>query len=345
MEFTAKMIADFLKGEVKGNPEAKVSNVSPIEDGKPGTLAFLANPKYEPHIYTTEASVVLVSKDFKAEKDINTTLVVVDDAYKAFATLLEMYQSSIPQKQGVDSKASVESTATIGEDCYIGDFAYIGANAKVGNNVKIYPQVYIGDNVTVKDNSILYPGVKIYQGCVIGASCILHSGCVIGSDGFGFAPTEDGSFKKIPQIGNVVLEDDVEIGANTTIDRATMGSTTVKRGAKIDNLIQLAHNVEVGEATVMAAQVGISGSTKVGKGCMFGGQVGVAGHISVADGVKIGAQSGIANSVKTEGATILGSPAIDVRQASRSIAAYKNLGEMARRLNQLERELKELKDS
>lgn len=344
MEFTAKIIADFLKGTIEGNPEEIVTDVAPIEDGKSGTLAFLANPKYAHHIYTTKASIVLVSKDFKAEKEILPTLVRVDDAYKAFASLLDLYQSSIPQKIGIDKNSSISETATLGEDCYVGDFAFIGDNVTIGNNVKIYPQVYVGDNVTIGEDTVLYPGVKIYLNCVIGANCIIHSSTVIGSDGFGFAPTEDGSFKKIPQIGNVVLEDYVEIGSNTSIDRATMGSTTIKQGVKLDNLIQVAHNVEIGESTVMASQVGISGSTKIGKHCWFGGQVGLAGHINIADNVKIAAQSGIAKTVKTPGTTLFGSPAIDSKKAARSIAAYKNLPDLVTRINQMEKELKELKE-
>ena len=345
MEFTAKSIAEFLKGSVDGDPEAKVSNVSPIEDGKPGTLAFLANSKYEQHLYTTKASIVLVNRDLQLQQGTEATLIRVDDAYKAFALLLELYQNSIPQKTGIASNVSIESTAKLGNDCYVGDFSYIGENVEIGNNVKIYPQVYVGDNVKIADDVILYAGVKIYHNCVIGARCIIHSGTVIGSDGFGFAPTEDGSFKKIPQIGNVVVEDDVEIGSNVSIDRATMGSTLIKKGAKIDNLIQIAHNVEIGESTVMAAQVGISGSTKIGKNCMLGGQVGLAGHIKIADNVKIAAQSGIPNNVKKEGSTLIGSPAFDVRLASRSFAVFKNLPEMVKKINQLEKELKDLKDS
>jgi UDP-3-O-[3-hydroxymyristoyl] glucosamine N-acyltransferase len=342
MEFTAKIVADFLKGKVDGNAEVKVTNVSSIEEGTPGTLAFLANPKYENFIYTTGASIVLVNKDFNPTKDVKATLIRVDDPYKSFASLLDLYQSSIPQKSGIDAKASISKTAKTGESCYIGDFAFVGENSKIGDNVKIYPQAYVGDNVTIGDNTILYPGVKIYNDCIIGEDCIIHAGTVIGSDGFGFAPT-DADYKKIPQIGNVIIEDKVEIGANCAIDRATMGSTIIRKGVKLDNLIQIAHNVEVGEQTVMAAQTGISGSTKVGKRCMFGGQVGSSGHIAIADNVKVGAQSGIANSIKQEGIAVLGSPAIEIRKASRSIAAYKNLPELVSRLNQLEKELKELK--
>jgi UDP-3-O-[3-hydroxymyristoyl] glucosamine N-acyltransferase len=343
MEFTAKIIADFLNGKVEGNPDEKVSNVSPIESGKKGTLAFLANPKYAKYIYTTEASVVLVSKDFIAEQEAKTTLVRVDDAYKAFAALLDLYQSNLPQKTGIDSKASISKTAVVGENCYIGDFAYIGDNAKIGNNVKIYPQVYIGDNVTIDDNTKIFPGVKIYFDCRVGKNCIIHAGTVIGSDGFGFAPTGE-SFKKIPQIGNVVIEDEVEIGSNCSIDRATMGSTLIRKGVKLDNLIQVAHNCEIGDNTVMAAQVGIAGSTKLGKNCMIGGQVGFAGHISICDNVKVGAQAGVGINVKEEGMALWGSPAFEYKKATRSITVFKNLPELAARVNQLEREIKELQN-
>lgn len=341
MEFTAKIVADFLKGTVEGNPDEKVSSVSPIENGKKGSLAFLANPKYAKYIYTTEASVVLVSKDFVAEQEVKTTLVRVADAYKAFASLLDLYQSSLPQKTGIDAKASISQTAVIGENCYVGDFAVVGDNSKIGNNVKIYPQVYVGDNVAIADNSILYPGVKIYYGCTIGKNCIIHAGTVIGSDGFGFAPTGE-SFKKIPQIGNVVVEDDVEIGSNCSIDRATMGSTFIRKGVKLDNLIQVAHNVEIGENTVIAAQTGVAGSTKLGKNCMIGGQVGFAGHISICDNVKVGAQAGVGINVTENGMALWGSPAFEYKKATRSITVFKNLPELAARVNQLEREIKEL---
>jgi UDP-3-O-[3-hydroxymyristoyl] glucosamine N-acyltransferase len=342
MEFTAQTVADFLNGKVEGNPEVKVSSVSPIETAKQGSLAFLSNPKYIKYVYTTGASIVLINKDFKAEQEVKTTLIRVDDAYKAFASLLDLYQSAIPQKSGIDPQVSISKTAIVGENCYVGDFAFIGDNAKIGKNVKIYPQVYIGDNVTIGDNTILYPGVKIYQACIIGANCIVHASSVIGSDGFGFAPT-DGSFKKIPQIGNVILEDDVEIGSNVSIDRATMGSTIIHKGVKIDNLIQIAHNVEIGDNTVMAAQTGISGSTKIGKNCMIGGQVGIAGHISLANNIKIGAQAGVGINVTEDGMALWGSPAFEYKKVTRSIAVFKNLPDLATRLNQLERELKELK--
>lgn len=344
MEFNAKTIAEFLKGTVEGNPEVKVNDVTPIEDGKEGTLSFLANPKYAKHVYTTNASIVLVSKDFTPEKEVKTTLVRVEDAYKAFAMLLDLYQQSLPQKSGIETNSYIDESATVGENCYVGNFAYIGENATIGNNVKIYPQVYIGDNVKVGDNTTLYPGVKIYMGCSVGSNCILHAGAVVGSDGFGFAPGEDGKFKKIPQLGVVIIEDDVELGANVCVDRATMGATLIKKGVKLDNLIQIAHNVEIGESTVMAAQTGIAGSAKIGAQCMFGGQTAVAGHISIANRTKLGAQSGIANNVKKEGLSLFGSPAFDFREATRSIAAYKNLGDLVKRVNELESQLKNLKD-
>lgn len=343
MEFNAKTIAEFLKGTVEGNPEASVNDVSPIEDGKEGTLAFLANPKYAKHLYDTKASVVLVNKDFTPEKEVNTTLVRVEDAYKSFAMLLDLYQQSLPQKEGIDPNASINESASVGENCYVGDFAFIGENASVGNNVKIYPQAYIGDNVTIGDNTIIHPGVKIYMGCSVGKDCIIHAGTIIGSDGFGFAPGDDGKFKKIPQLGVVIVEDDVELGANVCVDRATMGATVIKKGVKLDNLIQIAHNVEIGESTVMAAQTGIAGSAKIGAYCMFGGQAAVAGHISIANKVKLGAQSGVANNVKKEGVALFGSPAFDFREATRSIAAYKNLGNLVKRVNELEQELKKIK--
>lgn len=344
MEFTAQTVAEFLNGSVEGNPEVKVSDVTPIEKGKQGTLSFLANPKYNKFIYETNASIVIVGKDFKAEKDIKPTLIRVDDAYKAFASLLNLYESMIPAKTGIDKNTSIHESAKIGESCYIGDFSYIGENASIGNNVQIYPQVYIGDSVTIGDNCILYPGVKIYKNCKIGNNCIIHGGSVIGSDGFGFAP-DNGVYQKIPQLGNVILEDNVEVGSNVSIDRATMGSTILHKGVKIDNLIQIAHNVEVGENTVMAAQVGIAGSTKVGKQCLFGGQVGLAGHINVPDNVKVAAQSGISRSVRKEGSLLFGSPAFDAAKASRSVAVFKNLPDLVKKIAELEKKLNELTEN
>lgn len=344
MEFTAKIIAEFLKGEIEGNPEETVYNISRIEEGEKGTLAFLANPKYEKYLYTSKASIILINRSLKLEKEVNSTLIRVDDAYKAFASLLNLYTSSLPQKKGIDPHCSISESAEVGDDCYIGNFAFLGDNVKVGNNVKIYPQVYLGDNVKVGDNTILYPGVKVYKECTVGKNCIIHASTVIGSDGFGFAPA-DGEYQKIPQIGNVVIEDDVEIGSNVSVDRATIGSTIIRNGVKLDNLIQIAHNVEVGENTGMAAQVGISGSTKIGANCIIAGQAGIVGHLNIANKTIIAAQSGVTNSIKNEGEMVLGSPSFDLREARRSIAVYRKLPELYSRINELEKELKKLQES
>jgi len=342
MEFTAAAIAQFLQGTVEGNPEAKVNNIAKIEEGQPGYLSFLANPKYEKYIYTTESSVVLVNKDFVATEPIKATLIRVADAYQAFAFLLDMVSKSRGEKKGVSKQVEIEPSAQIGENPYIGAFAYVGENAKIGNNVKIYPQVYIGDNVTIGDGAILYPGVKIYYDCVIGKNVTIHAGTIIGSDGFGFAPSEDGNYKKIPQLGNVILEDFVEIGANTAIDRAVMGSTIIRKGAKIDNLIQVAHNVEVGENTVIAAQTGIAGSAKVGKSCMIGGQVGIVGHIAIPDGTKIAAQSGISSNLRNDGDVVQGSPAFNFSKYQRCYAVFKNLPDLRNTVIELEKKIKAL---
>jgi UDP-3-O-[3-hydroxymyristoyl] glucosamine N-acyltransferase len=343
MEFTAKMIADFLKGTLEGNPDETVTNISRIEEGKKGSLAFLANPKYEKYLYSTEASIVLINKDLKLVKKVSSTLVRVEDAYQAFASLLNLYTSSLPQKVGVDPNSFISETATYGKDCYIGAFSFLGDNVKVGNNVKIYPQVYLGDNVTVGDNTILYPGVKVYKECTLGKDCILHGGTIVGSDGFGFAPGT-GAFQKIPQIGNVIIEDNVETGSNVSIDRATIGSTILRKGAKLDNLIQIAHNVEIGENTVVVAQTGIAGSTKVGKNCMIAAQAGIVGHLSIGNEVKIGAQSGVTSSLK-DGELVLGSPAHNFSETRRSMIIYKKLPEMYTRLNELEKAFNKLREN
>jgi UDP-3-O-[3-hydroxymyristoyl] glucosamine N-acyltransferase len=333
-----------LKGEIVGDENIIITNVSKIEEGKPGTLAFLANLKYENFLYSTEASVVLVNKNFVPKENINATLIKVDDPYQAFASLLDLYiQAKALLKTGIEQPSFIDPSATIGKDLYFGAFAYIGKNSKIGNNSKIYPQVYIGDNVTIGDNCVLYSGAKIYSDTIIGSQCILHSGAVIGSDGFGFAPLEDGTYKKIPQIGNVILEDDVEIGANTTIDCGTMDSTIIRKGAKIDNLVQVGHNCEIGENTVIAAQSGMAGTSKVGKNCKFGGQVGLAGHLTIGDNVFIGAQSGIAKSVKAN-QVILGSPAIEIKDAIKAITVYKNLPKLREEVIQLQKEIKSLKE-
>lgn len=341
MEFSALQIATVLNGTIEGNPEVKVNNFSKIEEGKPGTLTFLANPKYEHFIYHTEASIVLVNNDFTPTEPIKATLIKVANAYASLAILLNMVEQAKEKKAGIDSTAYISTSAIIKENCYIGNFAYIGDNVKVGHNCKIYPNTYIGDNVTLGDNCIVYPHVTIYEDCIIGNNCILHAGCVIGSDGFGFAP-EGESYKKIPQLGNVILEDNVEIGANTTIDRAVMDSTIIRKGVKLDNLVQIAHNVEVGENTVMAAQVGIAGSTKVGRHCMFGGQVGLSGHIHIADNVILGAQCGVISDVK-EQTTLLGAPAINAKNFMRSSAIFNRLPDIYRQINQMQRELEQLK--
>lgn len=343
MEFKASEIATLLKGEIEGDKDVKVNSVSKIEEGKKGTLAFLANPKYENFIYETEASVILVNKSFKPRQKINATLIKVEDAYKAFATLLDLYiKAKGSQKTGIEQPSFIDPTAKTGKNLYVGAFAYIGKNAVVGNNVKIYPQVFIGDNVCVGDNSLLYSGSKIYADCIIGKSCIIHSGAVIGADGFGFVPQEDGTYKKIEQIGNVILEDDVDIGANTTIDCGTMGSTIIRKGVKLDNLIQIAHNCEIGENTVMAGLVGLAGTTKVGKNCKLAGQVGLAGHLTIGDNVQIGAQSGVSKSVKGD-QIILGSPAIDVKMAIKMYTVLRNLPKLREEVIQLQKDVKELK--
>lgn len=341
MAYTAKQIADYLHGEVIGNQDVSVSSFSKIEEGKPGTISFLANPKYTSFIYTTKADIVLVNEDFVAEKPIEATLIKVKNAYTALASLMEMVKSSTPQKSGTESMSFVSDTAEVGENVYIGAFAYIGENAEVGENSKIYPQVYIGDNVKIGKNTTVFPGVRIYHDCVIGDNCIIHSGSVIGADGFGYSK-EDNIYHKIPQLGNVLIENDVEIGANTTIDRSVMGSTIIRRGVKLDNLIQIAHNCEIGENTAMAAQVGIAGSTKIGENCVLGGQVGIGGHITIGKNSQIGAQSGIISNTKEE-SEVMGSPAFPVKNFFKSSIIIPKLPDMYRQLNALEREIAELK--
>lgn len=342
LSFTAEQIATVLNGTIEGNPSVTINKFSKIEEGTPGSLTFLANSKYTNYIYSTQASAVLVNKDFVADKPIQATLIRCDNAYAALAILLDMVEKMKPQKKGIEAMTFIAESAQLGKDVYVGAFSYISDKAIIGDNVKIYPQSYIGDGVVVGDNTVIYAGVKIYGGCKIGANCILHSGSVIGSDGFGFAPESNGEYKKIPQLGTVVIEDNVEIGANTTIDRAVMDATVIRKGVKLDNLIQIAHNVEVGENTVMAAQVGVSGSTKIGKQCMFGGQVGLGGHITIGDGANIGAQSGIISNVKPD-SKILGAPAIPVKDFFRSSVVFPKLPEMYRQLAQLQKELDQLK--
>ncbi|MFN8240609.1 MAG: UDP-3-O-(3-hydroxymyristoyl)glucosamine N-acyltransferase [Bacteroidales bacterium] len=343
MEFTAAAIAGFLKGKVEGDPGIKVNTIAKIEEGHAGALSFLANPKYEQYLYTTASSIVLVNNDLKLTGPVSATLIRVSNSYEAFASLLRLVDQARPRKTGVHATAVIEPTATTGKDLYIGAYAYIGDNCVIGDGCRIYPHVYIGDNTVLGKNCIIYAGVKIYHECNIGSGCTIHAGSVIGSDGFGFAPQSESEFMKIPQLGNVILEDNVEIGANVAIDRATMGSTIIRRGVKIDNLIQIGHNVEIGENTVMAGQTGVAGSTKIGRNCMFAGQVGVAGHIKVADGTKVGAQAGIAGDVKEENSVLLGSPAIEYRQFQRSSILFKRLPDIKTKVDQLERDVDSLK--
>ena len=343
MEITAQQLASMVQGTVEGDSSIIINNYAKIEEATPGCLTFLANPKYTHFIYTTRASAVLVRKDFRPEKPLTTTLIRVDDPYATLAHLLNFMNSQMaPELRGVEQPCHIDATVTVPDDAYVGAFAYVGKGVTLGRNVKIYPRVYVGDNVTVGDDVILYPGVTVYHGCRIGNRCIVQAGAVIGSDGFGFAPKEDGTYEKISQVGIVILEDDVEIGANTTIDRATMGATVVHKGVKLDNLIQVAHNVEIGENTVMAAQVGIAGSTKIGKHNMIGGQVGFAGHITVGDYNGIGAQAGVPNSVGDR-QRLLGAPAINALEFARQNVYFKRLPEMAADIKKLKKAVEQLK--
>lgn len=344
MQFSANQIATLVNGTVEGDGNVIVNTIAKIEEGRPGAISFLANPKYTKFIYTTESSVVLVKNDFEAEYPVKATLIRVEDPYATVARLLEMVSKMMePQKTGIENPAFISAGVTVPDDAYIGAFAYIGNNVELGKGVKIYPQCYVGEGVKIGEGTILYPGVKVYHGCVIGSRCILHSGVVIGADGFGFAP-DNGHYDKIPQIGNVVIDDNVEIGANTCVDRATMGSTHVRRGVKLDNLIQVAHNCEIGHDTVMASQTGVAGSTKIGSNCMVGGQVGFAGHITVGDNVQIGAQSGIPRNVES-GKLLMGYPAVDYRSFARQTIHIKNLEELYKRVSQLEKKVNRLSDN
>ncbi|MBI2730926.1 MAG: UDP-3-O-(3-hydroxymyristoyl)glucosamine N-acyltransferase [Sphingobacteriales bacterium] len=343
MQFTATQIALLVNGKIEGNPDATVSSFGKIEEAGAGQLAFLANPKYEEYLYTTRASVLLINEGQELRQSVASTIIKVPDAYTAFATLLSKYQELMTQQlSGVQDPSYVAKSATLGKNVFVGAFSYINDKAVIGNNVKIFPHVYVGENVHIADNSIIHPGVKIYHDCIIGKNVIIHAGSIIGGDGFGFAPQADGSYKKVPQIGNVIIEDNVEVGSNATIDRATMGSTIIRAGAKLDNLIQIAHNVEVGNNTVIAAQVGISGSTKVGNNVMIGGQAGVVGHIQIADGTKINAQSGVSKSVKNPNTALTGSPAYDYTSMLRSQAIFRNLPELEKRIMELENLVKQL---
>jgi len=342
MNFTASVIAEFLKGSVEGNPEAKVNDVSKIEEGKAGTLSFLANPKYEKYIYNTESTIVIVNEDFTPQKEIPATLIRVPNAYESFAALLRLYEQSKPKKAGVSPQSSIAESAKVGKDLYVGEFTVVSENVSLGSGVVLYPQVYVGEGVQIGEGTILHPGVKVYEGCVIGDHCVIHAGAIIGGDGFGFAPNQENNYEKVPQLGKVIIEDHVEIGANTTVDRSTMGATILRKGVKLDNLIMIGHNVEVGENTVIAAQSGISGSSKVGKNCMFGGQVGLIGHITIASGVKIAAQSGITKDIKEEGIVIQGSPAFEFGPYQRSYAVFRNLPKLAKQVSDLEKRTEKL---
>ncbi|RYF96416.1 MAG: UDP-3-O-(3-hydroxymyristoyl)glucosamine N-acyltransferase [Chitinophagaceae bacterium] len=343
MQFTAIQIATLINGKVEGNPDVSVSSFGKIEEAKNGQLAFLANPKYEDHLYSTNASIIIINESQVLREPLSASLIRVPDAYTAFATLLSTYQEMMQQQlTGIQEPSYISKSARLGEQVFVGAFVYIGNDVVIGNNVKIYPQAFIGNNVKLGDNCIIHPGVKLYHDCVIGKNVTIHAGSVLGADGFGFAPQSDGSFKKVPQIGNVVVEDFVEIGANATIDRATIGSTLIRTGAKLDNLIQIAHNVEIGPNSVIAAQSGISGSTKIGKNSMIGGQVGIVGHITIADGARINAQSGVSKSIKVPNSAVTGSPAFDYTSALRSQAVSRNLPELEKRLIHLEKLVQQL---
>lgn len=341
MEFSAKQIATFIQGEIIGDENATVHTFAKIEEGIPGAISFLSNPKYTPYIYDTQSTIVLVNKDFTPEQEVKATLIKVDNAYESLAKLLNLYEMSKPKKTGIHSLAFVAETAKIGKDVYIAPFACIGDYAEIGDNTVIHPHATIGGGAKVGNNCIIYSGATVYHDCRIGNNCILHSGCVIGADGFGFAPTPQG-YEKIPQIGIVILEDNVEVGANTCIDRATMGATVIHSGVKLDNLIQIAHNDEIGSHTVMAAQVGIAGSTKVGEWCMFGGQVGIAGHSKIGDNVNLGAQSGVPGNIKS-GSQLIGTPPMELKQYFKASIAQKSLPEMQTELRKLRKEIEELK--
>ncbi|MFT5751377.1 MAG: UDP-3-O-[3-hydroxymyristoyl] glucosamine N-acyltransferase [Dokdonia sp.] len=336
MKFTAAQIAGILEGTVVGNPEAEVSKLAKIEEGIEGSLTFLANPKYTSYIYSTEATITIVNNDFEPEEEIKTTLIKVEDAYKSFSKLLEYYNQVKLNKTGIEQPSFISDSAVYGEDLYLGAFSYLGDNVVIGKNVKIFPNVYIGDNVAIGDNCVVFAGAKIYSESVIGSTVYIHSGAIVGADGFGFTPNEKGEYSKVPQTGNVIIEDHVDIGAGTTIDRATLGSTIIRKGVKLDNQIQIAHNVEIGEHTAIAAQTGIAGSTKIGKHCLIGGQVGIAGHITIGDRVRVQAQSGIGRNIKDD-EVLQGSPAFNYGEWSRSYVHFKNLPKLVNTVNQLEK--------
>ncbi|HPF97303.1 MAG: UDP-3-O-(3-hydroxymyristoyl)glucosamine N-acyltransferase [Flavobacteriaceae bacterium] len=336
MKFTAEQIAGILEGDVVGNPNVEVSKLSKIEEGTEGSLTFLANPKYQPYIYTTKASVTIVNKTFVPESPLSTTLIKVEDAYKSFSKLLEYYNMVKMNKTGIEQPSFISETAQYGDNIYIGAFSYLGDNVKIGNNVKIYPNTYIGDNSIIGDDCVIFSGAKIYSETKIGNSCVINSGCIIGADGFGYAPNENGEYSKVPQTGNVIIEDFVDVGAGTTIDRATLGSTIIRRGVKLDNQIQIAHNVEIGKNTVIAAQTGVAGSTKIGENCVIGGQVGIVGHITIGSRVKIQAQSGIGRNIKDD-EVLQGSPAFGYGDYNKSYVYFKNLPKIVKQITDLEK--------
>ena len=338
MKFTAQQIAGILEGDIVGNPDVEVSKLAKIEEGTEGSLTFLANPKYKPYIYSTEASITIVDKDFETETEVFTTLIKVDNAYQSFSKLLEYYNQIKFNKSGIEQPCFISESSKQGENIYIGAFTYIGENVVIGDNVKIFPNVYIGDNATIGNNTILFSGAKVYSDCVIGNDCVINSGAIIGADGFGFAPSKNGEYSKVPQIGNVILEDFVDIGAATTIDRATLGSTIIRRGAKLDNQIQIAHNVEIGKNTVIAAQTGVAGSAKIGENCLIGGQVGIVGHITIGNNVKIQAQSGIGRNVK-DNEVLQGSPALALVDYNKSYVYFKNLPKIVKDINEIEKKV------
>ncbi len=338
MKFTASKIAGILEGDIVGNSEVEVSKLSKIEEGTEGSLTFLANPKYKSYIYTTKASITIVNRTFEAENPITTTLIKVDDAYKSFSKLLEYYNMVKLNKNGIEQPSFIATSSSHGKDVYIGAFSYIGENVRLGNNVKIFPNSYIGDNVTIGDNTVLFAGAKVYSDCIIGNHCVINSGAIIGADGFGFAPNENGEFTKVPQTGNVIIEDYVDIGAATTIDRATLGSTIIRKGVKLDNQIQIAHNVEIGKNTVIAAQTGIAGSTKIGENCMIGGQVGIVGHITIGNNVKIQAQSGIGRNIK-DNEVLQGSPAFSYVDFNKSYVYFKNLPKIVKEITDIDKKV------
>ncbi|BCY28798.1 UDP-3-O-(3-hydroxymyristoyl)glucosamine N-acyltransferase [Flavobacterium okayamense] len=338
MKFTAAQIAGILEGEVFGNPEAEVFKLAKIEEGTDGSLTFLANPKYANYIYTTKATITIVNNTFEPEQEVTTTLIKVEDAYKSFSKLLEYYNQVKLMKSGIEQPSVISEGVQYGEGLYLGSFCYIGKNVSIGKNVKIYPNSFVGDNVVIGDNCVLFAGARVYSETVIGNNCTIHSGTIVGSDGFGFAPQEDGTYTKVPQIGNVIIEDNVEIGACTTIDRATLGSTVIRKGVKLDNQIQIAHNVEIGENTVIASQTGIAGSTKIGKNCMIGGQVGIVGHITIGNNVKIQAQSGIGKSLK-DGEVVQGSPAFNYGDFAKSFVHFRNLPKIVSEIEEIKKNI------